>query len=356
MKRFTLKTLLLVMTLTTTAATTLGDQKNLRGGSSNRVNSSVGTSKPSGATFRSQHNSGNGNAPFSGGNHMSSGKPYDPRITTPRPSFPNLNNGNQTGGNKVGTPIVRLPGSVTQPGKVTLPGHVIKPGKITWPNPGNGGLPNNGSKGNGGLGGNGLSGIKLPLNPGGVNKPIGPNLIQLGNGKTVKPIALNPGLLVQNKVKAPQFQAQVQQIVATAPKHLCGNPHFHWWVSVCHHHCHTHYGCWNIYDQYWDCWTPCNWNVVQCQQVSWYVGMSCVYIPDMQAYGVQSIVDGSPAHLAGLVPGDLILTVNGQSIFDPQLINTEVSRGRLELTFVRDGFDTPLTTTILPRLVTTVAY
>lgn len=367
MKRFVLKAVLLVTTLTVTTVHTFGDLKSFRGGSS-RINSSPGTSKISGGTFRSPNNLGNGiksgngvqlgNGSFNGGGNMTSGKPFDARVTTPRPKLPNLNNGNvsgvgngnQNGGTKGGTPIVRLPGTVTMPGKITAPGKITVPGKITLPN-GNGGAAN------GEISGNGLSGIKLPINLGnGGGKQSPPNLIQLGNGKTAKPIGLNPGLVLQSKFKAPQVQAQVQQIVATAPKHLCGHPHFHWWVSVCHIHCHTHYGCWNIYDHYWDCWTPCTWNVVQCQQLSWYVGMSCIYIPDMQAYGIQSITEGSPAHLAGLLPGDLILTVNGQSVFDPNLVNTEVARGRLELTIVRDGFDTPLSSTILPRLVTAVSY
>ena len=76
----------------------------------------------------------------------------------------------------------------------------------------------------------------------------------------------------------------------------------------------------------------------------------------MQAYGVQSLVPGSPAQLSGLLPGDLILSVNGQTVFDPNLINTELVRGRLDLQVIREGFSTPIQLTVFPRLVQTVSF
>ena len=75
----------------------------------------------------------------------------------------------------------------------------------------------------------------------------------------------------------------------------------------------------------------------------------------MQAYGVQSLVPGSPAQLSGLLPGDLILSVNGQTVFDSNLINTELVRGRLDLQVIREGFATPNQLTVFPRLVQTVS-
>ncbi len=333
MKRFVLKAVLLATTLTITT-TSFADQKNPRGSFGQRLsNSGIAGS------VRNLPNSGNFQS--NSGTGGTSGHKIDPRITTTRPNLnlPDLKHGSNNG---TGTPIVRFPGNVVQPGKIRIP------------NTGNGNtgivhLPNSKI-------GSAINGIPNLSNSGTGAKISVPHVIQLGQGKTTKPIAINPSLVLQNHLKSPQVQTQVQQIAAKAPKHLCTQPHFNWWVTVCHSHCHTHYGCWNIHDHYWDCWTPCHLNVVTCQQLSWYVGMSCVYIPDMQAYGVQSIVPGSPAQLAGLQTGDLILTVNGQSVFDANLINTEVARGRLELTFLRDGFATPLTTTILPQLVRTVNY
>ena len=76
----------------------------------------------------------------------------------------------------------------------------------------------------------------------------------------------------------------------------------------------------------------------------------------MQAYGVQSVVNGSPAQLSGLQPGDLILTVNGQPVFDPNLINSELVQGRLDLQVIREGAPAALLITVFPRLVQSVSF
>ena len=186
-------------------------------------------------------------------------------------------------------------------------------------------------------------------------KGIG-HAIHLPNGATMKPVGINVNHILKHKVPAAHQQTQIQHIVASAPKHLCVQPHFSWWVNICHSHCHTHYGCWNTNEHYWDCWEPCNWQVVQCEQFSYYVGLSCVHIPDMQAYGVQSVINGSPAQLAGLLPGDVIVTVNGQPALDPNLVNSEVVRGRLELLVIREGAPAPLQMVVLPRLVQSVSF
>jgi S1-C subfamily serine protease len=96
--------------------------------------------------------------------------------------------------------------------------------------------------------------------------------------------------------------------------------------------------------------------VVQCQQLSYYVGLTCIHIPDMQAYGVQSVIEGSPAHQGGLQKGDLIVSVNGQTVLDPNLVNTEVPRGRLDLVIIREGSPEPVSLIVIPRLVQVVSY
>ncbi len=194
--------------------------------------------------------------------------------------------------------------------------------------------------------------INLPSN---LQKKIG-HTIQLPNGTKTQTIGINAGQILKQKGSNLQMQGQIKNICGTAPKHLCNQPKFSWWVNVCHEHCHSNYGCWNVNQQYWDCWTPCNWQVVQCQQFSYFVGLSATYIPDMQAYGVQSVISNSPAHLSGLLPGDLIQSVNGQTVFDANLINTEIPRGRLDLQVIREGFATPLQLTVFPRLVQTVSF
>jgi len=181
--------------------------------------------------------------------------------------------------------------------------------------------------------------------------------ILLPNGTTKTPVALDAASVLKHKAHVnPIATQQIQHIVAGAPKHLCAKPHFKWWVNVCHSHNHTHYGCWNIHNHYWDAWTPCNLHVVQCGQLSYFVGLNCTYIPDTQAYGVQSVVNGSPAQLSGLQAGDLIVTVNGRSVIDPDLMNAELVNGRLDLVVIREGAPTPLTTTVIPRLVQTVSF
>lgn len=192
----------------------------------------------------------------------------------------------------------------------------------------------------------------------GNHRPIKFPTVNLANGTKVKPAPIDISHILKHKV--PQgngnAQPQIQNIVAKAPKHLCVHPHFNWWVSICHHHCHTHYGCWNVDYNYWNTWTPCTWHVVQCQQLSYYVGLTCIHIPDMQAYGVQSVVEGSPAHQGGLQSGDLIVSVNGQTVLDPNLVNLEVPRGRLDLVVIREGSSEPVALVVIPRLVQTVSY
>ena len=182
------------------------------------------------------------------------------------------------------------------------------------------------------------------------------HMIQLPNGTKTQAVGINVAQILNHNGHAGQGKGQLQNIISSAPKHLCNQQKFSWWVNVCHDHCHTNYGCWNVNQQYWDCWTPCNWQVVQCQQFSYFVGLNAIHIPDMQAYGVQSLVPGSPAQLSGLLPGDLILSVNGQTVFDPNLINTELVRGRLDLQVIREGFATPIQLTVFPRLVQTVSF
>jgi len=76
----------------------------------------------------------------------------------------------------------------------------------------------------------------------------------------------------------------------------------------------------------------------------------------MQAYGVQTVISHSPAQLAGLQTGDIILTVNGQPVFDPSLVNTELVRGRLDLQVIREGLLSPMPLTVFPRLVQNVSF
>jgi hypothetical protein len=194
--------------------------------------------------------------------------------------------------------------------------------------------------------------INQPLN---ARRKIG-HLIKLPNGTKTPAVGINAAQFLKHKGTASLGHGQIQNILATAPKHLCSHPKFSWWINVCHHHCHANYGCWNVSQQYWDCWTPCHWHVVQYQQLSYFVGLNAIHIPEMQAYGVQDLVAGSPAQLSGLLPGDLIISVNGQPVSDPNLMNMELGRGRLDLQVIREGFATPIDMTVFPRMVQTMSF
>ena len=332
MKRFKFSNILVFALTVTVASVSMADSKNRLGSFSGNRGSGNNQSSNIGNAFRSQIGNSNSNS--------SSRKV--------------INNGGNTIGNHSNTPIhggFRKPKLELRPGN-TISGNVL-------PNGGTGNTQGHREQQDR------KPDFKVTLPPNlqnqignGNHRPIKFPTVNLANGTKVKPAPIDIGQILKHK--GPQgngsAQPQIQNIVAKAPKHLCVHPHFNWWITICHHHCHTHYGCWNIDYGYWDTWTPCNWHVVVCQQLSYYVGLTCIHIPDMQAYGVQSVIAGSPAHQAGLQSGDLIVSVNGQTVLDPNLVNLEVPRGRLDLVVIREGSPEPVTLIVIPRLVQTVTY
>ena len=136
-----------------------------------------------------------------------------------------------------------------------------------------------------------------------------------------------------------------------ALRNLTLGSHCHWWldfvIGYCWnmHHCHWWDYC--VTPGYWDCWTPCHFRVIHCPPsagivaTSWYFGIDCILIPDLSAYGIQEVDAGSPADMAGLVVGDMIVGINGNPItseFDLSEAIT-VSDGHLHLDVIRDGAD-----------------
>ncbi|HBV66624.1 MAG TPA: hypothetical protein DEF45_26820 [Rhodopirellula sp.] len=135
----------------------------------------------------------------------------------------------------------------------------------------------------------------------------------------------------------------------------------HWWADLlCGWHWHRH-GChWTdlcAVPGYWSCWRPCHYRVVWCPTVrghvrsAWYFGIESFLIPDMHALGVHEVSPYSPAALAGLQPGDMILSVNGYA-FDnesvlPEMIQT--SSGLLNLEVYREGLEAPMTVQVRLR-------
>lgn len=84
---------------------------------------------------------------------------------------------------------------------------------------------------------------------------------------------------------------------------------------------------------------------------AWYFGIESFLIPDVHALGVHEVSPYSPAAMAGLKPGDMILSVNGYA-FDndsilPEMIQT--SGGFLDLEVYREGMESPMTVQVRLR-------
>jgi len=161
---------------------------------------------------------------------------------------------------------------------------------------------------------------------------------------------------------------EVQQAKNFAIQNLSLHSHCHWWIDfVIGGHWHWNHCDWwdHCYTPgYWHCWTPCHYQVVYCPPVegyissSWYFGVDCILIPDMAAYGIQEVKPNSPAAFAGLIPGDLIVSINGQGIEDelvlPYAIQT--SGGHLELGVIREGSDEPVLVYVALQLIERLSY
>ena len=170
----------------------------------------------------------------------------------------------------------------------------------------------------------------------------------------------------------PELKLEQQKIVAGARKtmlHRFGvGARCHWWADLlCGWHWHR-YGChWTdlcVVPGYWSCWTPCHYRVVWCPTVygharsAWYFGIESFLIPDVHALGVHQVSPYSPAAMAGLQAGDMILSVNGYA-FDndavlPEMIQT--SGGILNLEVYREGMEAPMTVQVRLRRLRVTSY
>jgi len=264
MKRSFFYTALVLTTVClATSSRTFGDSKvRIGGGGSGRgqVGSHNGPSassvnaRPRGLSGNNGHqnsghqNSGNHSSHSHNGGSGNSGKGLGGfHVGNQGVKWPQASNGHADSHGDSGKPIIKFPGQS---------GH----GQSGHGQPGHGGRPN----------------FNAPLPPNLHNK-IGHTIPGL-NGTKLKPVGINVDHILKHHGPSNHAQPQIQNIVASAPKHLSSHQHFSWWVSTCHSHCHTNYGCWNTNSSYWDCWTPCNWQVVQCEQFSFYVGLGCVHM------------------------------------------------------------------------------
>lgn len=76
----------------------------------------------------------------------------------------------------------------------------------------------------------------------------------------------------------------------------------------------------------------------------------------MAAYGIQEVYEGSPAEMSGLLPGDLIISVNQMGISDESVLanSIQTSNGVIELGIIRDGSEEPFYVDVAMELVETI--
>ncbi|MEC8783628.1 MAG: PDZ domain-containing protein [Planctomycetota bacterium] len=278
----------------------------------------------------------------------------------------------------------KLPnGNVIKPLPGKLPnGNVIKPlpgklpnGNVIKPLPGK--LPN----------GNVIKPLPGKLPNGNVIKPL-PGLKDVPNVSKIK--EFNELFKKVNKIDIPEISPEILKkdlkllgpgrldidvpvdAMARANKamacHFGGHRHCDWWVNIMCGWYYRHYGChWTTIcftPGYWDCWTPCRYRIVYCPPVrgqarmAWYLGLECMLIPDLHALGVQEVAAMSPAHFAGLEPGDMILSVNGFGIDSENTLSDVIrnSDGIITLEVFREGLDAPVAIDIQLRRMMVVRY
>ena len=74
----------------------------------------------------------------------------------------------------------------------------------------------------------------------------------------------------------------------------------------------------------------------------WYFGCEVVYIPEV-GYGIESITPNSPAALAGLQQGDMIVQVAGQTPAEEGTLASAIQAtgGQLGLSVLKEGSQEP---------------
>ncbi|MGY8769437.1 MAG: PDZ domain-containing protein [Pirellulales bacterium] len=173
------------------------------------------------------------------------------------------------------------------------------------------------------------------------NNKLAPiNLLPL-NGKKIGNNFNPVGLMIPGLDKAPAKKLGIAKLNL--------NTKCHWWIDFVigcnwqYNNCNWVSYCYQ--PGYWNCWTPCHFQVIECtpccgyDSSSWYLGIDCILIPELAAYGIQEVMPNSPAAYAGLHSGDMLVSVNGSSITNPSVLNHEIqsSGGLIELGVIHNG-------------------
>lgn len=109
----------------------------------------------------------------------------------------------------------------------------------------------------------------------------------------------------------------------------------HWWYSWCGPRYYFDPSCCVTFN-----WYYCPVRVVYrgvAQHFRWHLGVNCVYIPG-RGLGIQDVEPGSPAELAGLAPGMVIMQADGRELDSETVMPSvlEESDGLLNLAVIQD--------------------
>ena len=120
----------------------------------------------------------------------------------------------------------------------------------------------------------------------------------------------------------------------------CGNypTGCHWWYNWCGTEYYFDTTCSNSYN-----WLFCPVKIEHqgvVESYSWYLGLECVFIQG-RGLGIVDVQAGSPAELAGLETGMVIIQADGYDVFEEDLMDSVIqeSNGLLNLELVIDGDD-----------------
>ena len=134
-------------------------------------------------------------------------------------------------------------------------------------------------------------------------------------------------------------------------RHVLRHGFANWWLRyACGVH-HFHGRRLVVNSAFWSGWRPCSYRYVRCGGRRCFVGLRCVAIPGVAGVGVASIEPGSPAELAGLQQGDLVMSINGQTPATDDVLSSSFDTSTLSMEILRDGASEPTLVSVTPTQV-----
>jgi hypothetical protein len=183
-----------------------------------------------------------------------------------------------------------------------------------------------------------------------------------GAGKSRRPLNFHSKKYLANK----KFWGKTRSIYRSTNlqrhrftrKIWCGNRprHCHWWFNFC-----TRLLVYRPCDIYY-----CDWNFVTCDysvgetvvpNTRLYLGVKGMILPN-RGLGIESVDPGSPAALAGLQPGHVIVSCNGITLDAPEALQRAISQsgGQVRLSVLTGQDEQPATVDIQMTRLAAVSY